>query len=96
MIKPLLLLLMFVWLYTSCNKKADHLGSEYQSLVGKWEIVNLNAERARITFKANGKVFIENGADRGSKYKVTEVTELSPPSNPTPETLHRFLLKNEQ
>ncbi|MES2556819.1 MAG: hypothetical protein V4604_11755 [Bacteroidota bacterium] len=93
MIKQLVLLFLFGWFYTACSKKADQLGSEYQSLVGKWEIVNQNAERVRITFKANGKILIENGADRGAKYKVTEVTELFPPSNPTPEAWHSFLLK---
>lgn len=93
MTKPLVLLFLFGWLYTGCNKKADQLGSEYQSLVGKWEIVNPNAERARITFKANGKVLIENGPDRGVKFKVTEVVELFTPANPTPDTWHTYSLK---
>jgi hypothetical protein len=92
MTKSLVLLFLFSWLFTACSKKADHLGSEYQSLVGKWEIVNPNAERVRITFKANGKVVFEHGADRGAKYKVSEVSEILPPANPTPNTWHTFLL----
>jgi hypothetical protein len=90
--KNLFYLFIGVFLF-SCQKENTDLGTEYQSLVGKWEIVNPNAEPARITFKANGKVFIENGADRGSKFKVSEVKELFPPANPTPDTWHTFSLK---
>ena len=84
---------MFGWLYTGCNKKADQLGPEYQSLVGKWEIIDPDANSVRITFKANGKVLIENGPDRGIKYKVSEMTELSEPVNPGPDTWHLFSLE---
>ncbi|HLP55208.1 MAG TPA: hypothetical protein VK151_09270 [Fluviicola sp.] len=93
MTKQLVLLFLFGWLFSACSKKADQLGSEYQSLVGKWEIINPNANRVRITFKSNGKVFIENGPDRGIKYKVSEMVELSEPVNPNPDIWHTFLLK---
>ena len=98
MTKQLVLLFLFSWLFTACSKKADHLGSEYQSLVGKWEIVNSKAERVRITFKTNGKIVFEQGAERSAKYKVTEMIELFVPTNPTPETWHTFVLmtKNRQ
>jgi hypothetical protein len=93
MTKSLVLLFLFSWLFTACSKKADKLGSEYQSLVGKWEIVNQNAEQVRITFKDNGKVVFEKGAERAAKYKVSEMVEVLIPANPTPETWHNFDLK---
>jgi len=87
-------LLFFVLLISfACNKSTPDLGSEYQYLVGKWELVNQDAEKVRITFKSNGKVYFEHGANRGAKYKVTEIVELFKPTNPTSETIHTFLLK---